>query len=320
MEESAEELESKLSAYQGQLQQVHQLLAIDASNEQFTKLKDDLEQVISLTQALLNQVKESGVSQDVQLRKKAKVEDRYSPTAAALEGEDDDQSQAAVEQQQQQLANTPLQIGDHVEVTGGERVFTGVITTIIHETEFQVKYYDFESEVALPLSSLRRIPAGAFKQDDITLGMTCQCRYALDRQYYDVTITGLTQFGYKVTYTEYGNTEEVPIEYLRPTMTLKKSSSTPADINNDYNSTAQSSSNQIAGGKKEKRDANGLIPIPENLKILPTDTEEVTLYITLNTQQIFILYFVLTYRKRNANRKSLKVSRIAIIKSNKNKK
>lgn len=266
MEETAEQLESKLNAYQGQLQQVHQLLAIDANNEQFTKLKDDLEQVITLTQALFNQVKEGESSQGVQLRKKVKVEDRYSPTAAALEDEDEEPSTAV-----EQVTGEPLQIGDHVEVTGGERVFTGVITAVIHETEFQVKYYDFESEVALPLSSLRRIPAGAFKRNDVTLGMTCQCRFALDRQYYDVTITGLTQFGYKVTYTEYGNTEEVPIEYLRPTMTLKKSAITSAAA--DHN--AAQTSQEKGGTKKEKRDANGLIPIPENLKILPTDTEEV---------------------------------------------
>ena len=57
------------------------------------------------------------------------------------------------------------------------------------------------------------------------LGLKCQCKYALDRKYYNVTVGKLTEFGCMVTYTEYGNSEEVPIQYLRPSSSNSSSSS-----------------------------------------------------------------------------------------------
>lgn len=55
----------------------------------------------------------------------------------------------------------------------------------------------------------------------------------------------LYRYGYQITYTNYGNGEEVPLEYIR----------------------------QVA--KRMSSDNNSVIPIPAHLKILPTDTEEV---------------------------------------------
>ena len=34
-------------------------------------------------------------------------------------------------------------------------------------------------------------------------------------KYYDVVVEAVTDFGYKVSFTEYGNSEELPLEYLR---------------------------------------------------------------------------------------------------------
>lgn len=53
---SEAELRAKLTVYCEQLEQVEQLLEIDATNEQFLALKSDLEKVISLTETLLAQV------------------------------------------------------------------------------------------------------------------------------------------------------------------------------------------------------------------------------------------------------------------------
>jgi hypothetical protein len=178
----------------------------------------------------------------------------------------------------------PFQVGDHVEVTGGERLFAGVITSVIHESEFQVKYYEYDSEVVLPRSCLQRITRGPFQTEDVKLGMKCQCKYAVDQQYYDAVISGITQFGYTVTYIEYGNSEEVPLEYLRPSLLLKRDLSHIESGNDkDYEMTSSSSAyGGNGGGTGEKKgnlgrkDQNGLIPIPEALKILPTDTEEVS--------------------------------------------
>jgi hypothetical protein len=57
-----------------------------------------------------------------------------------------------------------------------------------------------------------------------------------------------------VTYTSYGNSEEVPLEYLKSSTTLPKKEAA------------------------KKWDGKTLIPIPESLKFLPTDTEEVRNY------------------------------------------
>ena len=60
--------------------------------------------------------------------------------------------------------------------------------------------------------------------------------------------------GVRVHFQGYGNIEDVPIQYLRPlsaSVTKKKEGHT------------------VQGNDK------GLIPIPDKLKVLPTDTEEV---------------------------------------------
>ena len=53
--ESREELDARLNLYHQQLQQVNQLLTLDAQNSQFLSLKSDLEKVISLSSDLLKQ-------------------------------------------------------------------------------------------------------------------------------------------------------------------------------------------------------------------------------------------------------------------------
>lgn len=83
--------------------------------------------------------------------------------------------------------------------------------------------------------------------DQVGPGLKCQCRYAVDRKWYDVEVDKLTPHGCIVVYTKFGNKEEVPLEYLRHT--------------------------PVAALKVDKAEA-GAVVIPDNLKILPTDTEE----------------------------------------------
>lgn len=78
------------------------------------------------------------------------------------------------------------------------------------------------------------------------------CKFSADQQWYDVTVDAITPHGYMVTYVSYGNSEEVPLEYLRP---------------------SGDASGKTAKASQKKVDE--LIKIPESLKILPTDTEEV---------------------------------------------
>ena len=139
-----------------------------------------------------------------------------------------------------------------------------------------MKYYEYDQLVQLPLASITHIKpveVGAIREDDIVyLPYKCQVKYAMDGQWYDAQITAKTlyvpitsiistsfkifyRYGYQITYTNYGNSEEVPLEYIR----------------------------QVS--KRMSSDNNSVIPIPAHLKILPTDTEEVLSYL------IFLLLF-----------------------------
>jgi hypothetical protein len=102
---------------------------------------------------------------------------------------------------------------------------------------------------------------------EVSVGYQCQAKYAMDLQYYDCVVTGITKNGYNITYSAYGNVEEVPLEYLREMPRVMATLPTSAW------SGATSSSKKDAKGKN----SDGLIPIPEALKILPTDTEEVSM-------------------------------------------
>ena len=46
-------------------------------------------------------------------------------------------------------------------------------------------------------------------------GLRCQARYSQDGQWYNCKVDKETELGFQVTYTEYNNTEVVPLEYLR---------------------------------------------------------------------------------------------------------
>ncbi len=162
--------------------------------------------------------------------------------------------------------SNPLKVGDRVIVSGGERPFAGVITGLMSDKEYRVKYYEYEVEVSLPADSLRRlIVQDAMQSADVTIGTVCQCKYSVDQTYYEAVITGITQYGFVVTYPQYGNTEEVPVEYLKHSFTLSKQ-----DSSSSSSKPSMIDKNNSANSKK-----TGLIPIPENLQILPTDTEEV---------------------------------------------
>jgi hypothetical protein len=146
-------------------------------------------------------------------------------------------------------------VGDRVEVITGDRPYAGVVMQVIGDSECVVKYFEYSTEVVLPLTSMRKISTGYYNDSQVAPGLKCQCKYGVDQKWYDCTIEAATEYGYSVTYTEYGNKEEVPIEYLRPFSERKDKSKA-------------TSGSTVAG-------AGPLISIPENLKILPTDTEEV---------------------------------------------
>lgn len=145
-----------------------------------------------------------------------------------------------------------------VEVLGGDRPYAGVVTGFIDEATARVKYFEFDAEVSLPVTSLARLPDATVAAPELNRKGFYECKYATDSQWYDAMVTALTAHGCHVTYTLYGNSEEVPTAFLR----IKDGIQPPT--------TKQPSQQQ--GQQQDK----ALVPlaIPENLKILPTDTEE----------------------------------------------
>lgn len=81
-----------------------------------------------------------------------------------------------------------IEVGEVVEVPSGERVYAGVVTGIINETEYRIKYYEFDTEVSLPVSSFHRAPTATLNKADIKIGFKCQCKYATDQTFYDAVV------------------------------------------------------------------------------------------------------------------------------------
>jgi len=213
--------------YQAELEQVNLLLEAESGNPQFLKLKSDLENIIELTSSNSSHNGGTNTNQVASIHTET-----YSSDSSAVN----------------------ISIGQRVLVVSGDRPFAGVVTGIsAGNMEASVKYYEYENTVTLPLTSLRPMPRGTYHAADnsssaVQIGLKCQVKYGLDQRWYDAEVIGITEFGYDVSYREYGNREEVPLEYIRPVLSAK-----------------------------EKGTANGgekLLTIPENLKILPTDTEE----------------------------------------------
>lgn len=241
--ESQKDLEEKIALYNVQLGQVEELLAVDAGNAQFMQLKDDLQQLIGLTKALL--VQAIGNAAIVQ------------PTVSTSSSTGAPQASSSSSSGPPVVKKGAIQVGEVVEVTGGDRLFAGVVTGIINATEYKVKYFEYPDEVSLPVTSLQRLPLSYYTPEQVQVGLTCQCKYAADQNYYDCKVTALTTNGCMVTYTAYGNSEEVPIAYLKPITSAPK----PASHG------GKAAGKNVAPGE--------LIPIPEYLTILPTDTEKV---------------------------------------------
>jgi survival of motor neuron-related-splicing factor 30 len=219
----------KIAAYKEQLAQIEAYLTSDQTNPEWLKCKRDIENVIKMTETLMHvQDKET----------QGGIEPSSSGTNASVPTSEADVFQAI----------TTVQIGDRVEVIG-DRAYAGVVTGVSDDlSECTLKYYEVGKEVTLPLTRMRKLTTKhGLTTDQVGPGLKCQCRFAADRKWYDVVIDELTPHGYIVSYTKFGNKEEVPLEYLRHT--------------------------PIAVLKGDKGESGGIV-IPDNLKILPTDTEE----------------------------------------------
>jgi survival-of-motor-neuron-related-splicing factor 30 len=94
-------------------------------------------------------------------------------------------------------------------------------------------------------------------------GMQCEAKWSQDDNWYKATITSISEYGFGVTFSEYGNVEVVAPDAVRPRPQMEV---VVVDVDQPQRPTAPS---QIAVNQK------GELVIPPSLKILPTDSEAI---------------------------------------------
>jgi len=222
---SMEENREKLKQYQEKLAEVEKLLEMDPTNGEILTLKKDLMEVIDLTADLVN------------------ISTETSEPAA-------DEAAAGA---------SDFQAGSTVEANyeGSQAWYPGVIDSTqpgpSGETLYKVTFLTFGNSESLLAEKLRPLQEpfdGHADPSKLKAGMNVQARYSVDRKIYTAKIDSMTPFGAKVTFSDYGNEEEVPFQWIK--FFPKKSKK-----------------------RKSAAEEEQLLEIPEHLKIVSTDTEAV---------------------------------------------
>ena len=279
MAESKEELEAKVSIFEGQLSQVELLLAADPENEQFLKLKSDCATLLSVTNELLvahtSSADESPDADDDDMQKEiAQLKEQRANVDVDVNVVVDNVREVEAEKKEFNTGagagatharpgverKGPLVMGDIVEVQGPGRVYPGHIVSVLEgEKGFRVKYYEYETEVELPNdSSISRMKSGplslhnAAQLEESLREFQGQCKWPADQLYYDVTMIRWDEQGVFVKYPSLNNdvVYAIPVAYLRPNLEKRPRAMLETKTNPK------------------------LMEVPEKYLPLPTDTEE----------------------------------------------
>lgn len=167
--------------------------------------------------------------------------------------------------------------------------YPAYIESVTSSNTYNVHYLGFGNKDELSESALRAVPtvpqiplAGALPpKHAIAVGFKCEAKYYVDSQFYTCAVTQLTDFGFQVLFDGYGNSEEVPYEYMRalaPTTGSTTAITAAASATGD--STGVAAAQRASGAGSSKISSKPFvaviekpIKVPENLQILPTDSE-----------------------------------------------
>ncbi|POM75134.1 RNA binding protein, partial [Phytophthora palmivora] len=246
---SLEELETRLVTFTEQLQNIHELLQSDPTNAEFLSIATDLVEVIQLTK------------ETIDLKVNFTLADKVSELPKPQE-------------QSQELSAL-------VEALQQGVWYPAHVDSVTSDGNYNVKFLGFGTAAELSENALRSIevdPEEAAKlpaKEAISEGFKCRAKYYADAVVYPCSVTKVTELGFQVLFDGYGNSEEVPYEYLRPVVsspqpevgTIAHTSTTNA-VDGDVTHTATATAPIVAPAVIHKP-----IKIPENLQILPTDTE-----------------------------------------------
>jgi|Transcript_104376 hypothetical protein len=193
--QSAEELLTKLDTYREQLAQVEEALEQQPDEPSLQKLKNDLTEVIVLTEDLV----------------------KYQAAAPAGGDEPGEATtQPAPSKPQNKSVHTAL-IGRTCEAFFDQKWYNGEITSVrrdergIERCTIQFLGIPNQKEYKITDVKMLRPPHPAQCQP----GTNCQGIFHEDGLWYDCVITEQTEKGYRVTFTEYGTKTEVKFDQVR---------------------------------------------------------------------------------------------------------
>ena len=213
---------------EAQLQAVLVGLAADPSNEQLLTLRGDLEHLIGLTRHL-NEVQNEHVETEGDVEQQQLPDSPLSdpdvniPSSSSSSSSSIGTMKAAIvtssADAQAQNILSPFIVGDSIEVISGDRPYAAVVKELNpdgKEGYAKVWYFEYDTDVVLPLTDFRKIQGeGIADIDALPFPYKCQAKYVTDQKWYDAEVKEKGQFGYRITYTRYNHSEEIPCQYLR---------------------------------------------------------------------------------------------------------
>lgn len=129
------------------------------------------------------------------------------------------------------------------------------VDTTTKETKYTIRWIlNSKEETIIGNDSIREIKAtkGELDVTQLKLGSKCKAKYSADGNWYNASILEINKYGCLVHYTEYGNRERVPFEYI-------------SELGVEHEGDA------ALGATGESAASN----VPEHLRVLPTDSESV---------------------------------------------
>ncbi|KAG3108007.1 hypothetical protein PI124_g14409 [Phytophthora idaei] len=201
---SLEELEARLVMFTEQLQNIHELLQSDPTNAEFLSITKDLVEVIQLTKETID-LKVNAAS-SVQVPESQKPQEQH-----------------------QEALNLELNYepGSVVEALQQGVWYPAYVDSVTSDGSYNVKFLGFGTTAELKEDALRVIEVDKEQAAELPAteaigeGFKCQAKYYLDAVVYPCSVTKVTELGFQVLFEGYGNSEEVPYEYLRPAAPLQ---------------------------------------------------------------------------------------------------
>ncbi|KAF1317883.1 hypothetical protein FI667_g14397, partial [Globisporangium splendens] len=302
-----DELQTRLETFTQQLESIHELLQSDPQNDEFLGIAQDLVEVIRLTKEMVPARSSfsdrrpsmrlddwCGRVIDLKLTNaEEQLKTQQPPLESAKESSDMFEGSPAIWYVccwlRPAIVDLKFSPGTICEAQSKGVWYPAYIESITSANTYNVHYLGFGNKDEVRESALREVVPSSGDggqlpaKEAIDVGFQCEAKYYVDSQFYTCSVTEVTPYGFRVLFDGYGNSEEVPYEYLRPLTAVAASATASAAVGASSSvfssstgvasSSSSSSSPKKAPAKPFVAPIEKPIKIPENLQILPTDSE-----------------------------------------------